>query len=388
VVAAPRLRPDEAEAIAARCYGITGTAQRLAAEHDDAFRLTAADGRSWLLKAGALPPNEAGLPPGEPSFQAAVLLHLAATAPGLPVQHIVPALDGRPETDVGGGRRARLTTWLDGTLLGTTAADAALRRDIGGTLARLNRALRGFRHPGADRTHHWDLRSLPALRPLLDELPPSGLLPSMSQALADGAVPAAWPDGRDGWLHAALAGVLDHFAANVAPRLARRPAQVIHADFHGENLLTAGGRVTGILDFGDALTVPVAMDVGIAACYQLGPGPGRLGAAAEVAAGYHAADPLTAADLALAADFLVARLAARIVISQWNALRSPDNAPYLLRRTPQAIAHLATLWPLPAADVACWFYDECGVWPRPAREDNAGAGSATGHPGDDNVDNA
>jgi hydroxylysine kinase len=378
VAAVPCLRPDEAEAIAARCYGVSGPAERQESEHDDAFRITAPDGTSWLLKAGALPPGEAGLPPGEPSFQAAVLLHLAAAAPELPVQRIVPALDGRPEIDLGGGRRARLTTWLDGTLLGTTATDPGLRREIGGTLARLNRALRDFRHPGANRTHRWDLRYLPALQPLLDELPPSGALPAMSQALADGAAaagPAADWSGRNRWLHTALSGVLDEFAVHVVPRLAGRPSQVIHADFHGENLLTAGGKVTGILDFGDALTGPVAMDVGIAACYQLGSAEDHLLAAAQVAAGYHAVDPLGPADLALASEFMVGRLAARIVISQWNALRNPDNAAYLLRRTPRAIAHLARLWPLPSEDVAARLYDECGVWPASAGE-AAGEGSA------------
>jgi Ser/Thr protein kinase RdoA (MazF antagonist) len=85
------------------------------------------------------------------------------------------------------------------------------------------------------------------------------------------------------------------------------------------------------------------MEVGVAACYQLGAGPGLLAPALEVVAAYHAADPLSAADLALAAEFIVARPAARIVVSQYNAMREPANRGYLLRRTPQAIEHLAAL---------------------------------------------
>ena len=133
----------------------------------------------------------------------------------------------------------------------------------------------------------------------------------------------------------------------VAPRLAGVATQVIHTDFHGENLLTDGARVTGILDFGDALTGPVAMDVGVAACYQLGVGgPGRrpAGARARPGGGLPRGRPAVGGGpVDLVAEFMVARVAARIILSQAHAARDPGNAGYLLRRTPAAIAHFAAL---------------------------------------------
>ena len=42
------------------------------------------------------------------------------------------------------------------------------------------------------------------------------------------------------------------------------------------------------------------------------------------------------------------RLAARIIVSQWNAARDPGNTDYLLRRTPQAIEHFGLLRAIPA----------------------------------------
>jgi Ser/Thr protein kinase RdoA (MazF antagonist) len=308
-----------ASEIALRHYGIVATAERLASEFDDTFRLAGDDGPGWLLKVGTEPGRPVALADGV-GFQTALLLHLAAVAPSLPVQRVVATLDGRPEVRFPGRRLARMTSWLDGRVLGAGAASPGLRRDVGGTLARLNVALRGFTHPGAGRTHRWDLQNLRALRPLLSELP-------------DG--------GRDG-----LAECLDRFDAVVRPRLAGMATQVIHTDFHGENLLTDGSRVTGILDFGDALTGPVAMDVGVAACYQLGgggPGSDLLGPALDVVAGYHAVDPLSGVERGLAAEFMVARVAARIILSQAHAARDPGNARYLLRRTPAAIAHFAGL---------------------------------------------
>jgi hydroxylysine kinase len=338
-MAVPRVSPDEAEEIALTHYAVRGRAQRFAAEHDDTFRLVAADGTSRLLKIGVVDARDAARP--DPvSFQTAILLHLAAAAPRLPVQRVATTRAGAPEVQVACGgtpRLVRLTTWLDGDLLGRGATTAALRRDLGATLARLSVALRGLRHPDARRTHEWDLQNFHRLRALLDELPGDGLLPEVRQALAPGQpVP-------DGGLRAALAECLDRFAVVVRPALAATPKQVIHSDFHGENLLTDGRRITGILDFGDALAGPVALDVGVAACYQLGTGPALLAPALDVVAGYHTVDPLGPADLDLAAEFLVARVAARIIVSQWNALREPANRGYLLRRTPQAISHFAAL---------------------------------------------
>jgi Ser/Thr protein kinase RdoA (MazF antagonist) len=335
--------------IALRHYGVVAAAERLASEFDDTFRLVGDDGSRWLLKVGAEPvaaepvaaepagaDTDAAASAGGAGFQTALLLHLAAVAPELPVQRVVPTLDGRPELRRS-GRLVRMTSWLDGRLLGAGESNAGLRRDIGGTLARLNLALRGFAHPGAGRTHRWDLQRFGALRPLLAELPETGRgLAESGRGLAE--------SGRGG-----LAECLDRFDAVVAPLLAGVATQVIHTDFHGENLLTDDVRVTGILDFGDALTGPVAMDVGVAACYQLGaagpdgPAEDLLAPALDVVRGYHAVDPLSRSDLDLVAEFMVARVAARIILSQAHAARDPGNARYLLRRTPAAVAHFATL---------------------------------------------
>ena len=249
-----------------------------------------------------------------------------------------------------------MTSWLDGDPLGGETVGHGLRTDIGATLARLSMALRGFSHPDARRTHWWDLQQLGRLRPLLGDLPPDGMLPEVREALGAGDVPAG--DGRGGrtgrrragraaggagGLRGALGDYLDRFDAVVRPRLARVPVQVIHTDFHGLNLLGDGKRITGILDFGDALTGPVAMDVAVAACYQLGSGADPLAPALERRRRVPRRRPARRADAELAAEFIVARVVARIIVSQWNALREPANRGYLLRRTPQAIEHYTAL---------------------------------------------
>ena len=103
------------------------------------------------------------------------------------------------------------------------------------------------------------------------------------------------------------------------------------------------------------------MDVGVAACYQLGTAPDPLTPALDLVSGYHAVEPLDAAALALAAEFAVARVAARIIVSQWNAMREPANRGYLLRRTPQAIEHLAALRLLTPDEITRSMRAACGA---------------------------
>ena len=74
---------------------------------------------------------------------------------------------------------------------------------------------------------------------------------------------------------------------------------------------------------------------------------------------HHAVDPLDGADLELAAEFIVARVVARIIVSQWNALREPANRGYLLRRTPQAIEHYTALRRVGTSEIAARLRAAC-----------------------------
>src|ERR1700722_20208854 len=108
----PAVSPDQAAEIALRHYGVVATAERLPSEFDDTFRLAGGDGSAWLLKISAEPDpggasgasaggaSAGGASAGGVGFQTALLLHLAAVAPGLPVKRVVAALDGRPEITV------------------------------------------------------------------------------------------------------------------------------------------------------------------------------------------------------------------------------------------------------------------------------------------------
>ena len=75
----------DATRLAASLYGLDAWARALPGEFDDNFRLTASDGRSFVLKA-MHPARERGLV----AMQCAALAHLEARAPQLPLPRVVP----------------------------------------------------------------------------------------------------------------------------------------------------------------------------------------------------------------------------------------------------------------------------------------------------------
>ena len=128
----------------------------------------------------------------------------------------------------------------------------------------------------------------------------------------------------------------------------------MHNDFSPDNALISadGRRVCGIIDFGDVTVTALVNDAAIAATYQLSDAADLLGPALDLIAGYHATTPLTAGELELLPDLILARIVARIVISEWRAERFPENSQYVLRNTPRAWEHLRRWLNIPAGQIA------------------------------------
>jgi hydroxylysine kinase len=347
----PVAAPEAGPAVRA-CFGLAGQLSRLPGEADDNFLLQvpgglgpaaaggqgsgvvppgadrAAGGRRYVVKVAHLRAD-----PAVVDVQVRVLRHIESAAAGLPVPRVVPAAGGQPWAMVADGplrgRLVHVLSYLDGRPLRSVTTDQALRRALGATLAELGRALRGFDDPLVHRPLLWDLAQLPQLRPLLAERPP----------------------GRRTSL---IAEQLSRLTAEVSPRLAAQRAQLVHNDFSPDNVLVSadGRRVSGIIDFGDVTVTALVNDVAIAATQQLSDDADLLAPALDLVCGYHATVPLTAAELGLLPDLILARIVARIVISEWRAERFPENRTYVLRNTPRAWEHLDRLLCIPAEQIA------------------------------------
>jgi Ser/Thr protein kinase RdoA (MazF antagonist) len=218
----------------------------------------------------------------------------------------------------------RVLTWVEGEPVANIGVSRSLRRDMGHTLARLGLALAEFDHPAASHDLLWDIRNAARLRP-------------MTGAISDGEM-----RGR-------VLAELDHFEAEVVPRLPLLRHQVVHNDFNHHNVVVRRSdpdRVSGVLDFGDMVRTALAADVAVAASYLAAAGENPVNHVAEFLAAYHRVVPLLAEEVDLMRDLIVARLVSSIAITSWRAERYPQNAGYILRNNGparRAMLHFAAL---------------------------------------------
>lgn len=323
---APAIAAAQAAALVNDHFDLSGSLTALVSERDQNFLLNSTSG-DFVVKF-----SNAAEDPQVTDFQTSALLHVADTAPDLPVQRVMLNRVGEPMTWVEGteGRRhcLRLLTYLDGRPLGKLdTTPAHLQHQLGVTLAQLGQALNGFTHPGSRAPLLWDLQHADRLLAVLEESPTDPL-------------------------QQICRSVLTRFRDELKPGLAPLPSQVIYNDLNPSNVLvTESGapRVCGVIDFGDITHSARVVDVAVAAAYQLSDGDDPLAGAAHVVAGYCSVAPLLGAELEVLFDLIILRLAITIAITHWRAALYPHNRDYILRNAHAAAARLTALHDLPAA---------------------------------------
>jgi 4-aminobutyrate aminotransferase-like enzyme/Ser/Thr protein kinase RdoA (MazF antagonist) len=165
-----------------------------------------------------------------------------------------------------------------------------LRRDLGKTIARMNKALALIDHPDAKRTHHWDLALADQHRSrisLIDSPQKRGIL--------------EW--------------VFHIYAAIARPLFVSLPHSLIHGDINDDNVLVAKDRIAGILDFGDCLYNPTICDLAIALAYHTLNEDNPLQAAATIISAYHKVRALSLDEMKVIFPLMCARLAVSVILS-------------------------------------------------------------------------
>jgi Ser/Thr protein kinase RdoA (MazF antagonist) len=311
----------------------------LTGERDRNYRIESArDGARFMLKISH--PAETAL---VADFQTQALLHIATHDFGLPVQRIVPALDGAPSfaCDPGDGlpRVVRLFTYLPGLPLPEAPRTPLQQQNLARMLARLDIALRDFDHPAGELPLPWDIQRADSVR---------GLLAHVADAERRRLAQAA----------------LDRFERDAKPVLHTLPVQPIHNDFNIYNVLVDPAdtdRIAAILDFGDMVRAPVIDDLAVAAAYQIGTGDDPLAGIVPFVAAYHAVRPLSAAEVGVLFTMITARLVMVVAISGWRAARYPENAAYLLRNNRLSWARLQACERVGAIAATAAFRRACGL---------------------------
>jgi len=319
----PRFSEEEAARIADEVFGVKGVARSLGSERDQTFLIEAATQEaSAVLKLSNAAEHADRL-----DMEALACLYAHAGDPDLPIAlpRLVPAADPRE----GGPSAYRATLAVEDRihylrmydrLPGTasvddwTLSDPAVRA-WGETAARLSRALRGFRHPAADRVMLWDVQHALLMRAFLP-------------AIADAHV------------RAAVGLVLDRYEAVVTPVWRQLRSQVLHGDLCSDNaLVDADGFITGIIDFGDMSHSATVIDAVSAAESLVNGRPEEdvFRTIRIVLDGFQAVLPLEPVELHIFGELVAARASANVAITAWRAQRFPEIAEFTTRQMDGAV---------------------------------------------------
>ena len=317
-------------------WGVDGAASKLGSERDDNFHIRAADGTEYLLKVSHPAEDRAVT-----ALQTACLLHLASSLPSLPVPRVVLTTHGFSEIVAAlpgqAPRTARLLSFLRGEPLHRARRTSEQRRQIGRTLAILDRGLATLDVPKPRFELIWDLARALQLRPLVAQI-----------------------DDRE--RRALAAAALDDFETVALPRSGRLRRQIIHNDFNPHNLLIDREDpdvITGIIDFGDIVEAPAIYDVAVAAAYQILEDVPPLQSISELLSGYDGVARLEDVELDLLFDLIRTRLVLAVAITGFRAEAHPENRAYILRNNPASWRALERLAQIGRDEATARFRQAC-----------------------------
>lgn len=275
-------------------WGIHADVTPLASERDQNWRVCVEGRPRFVLKIA----NRAD-PPGVTDLQQQMMTRLERV--GLPCPAVIPTRAGAATETVAGHR-----AWLIGYLPGVELAEIAepppaLWRDLGVLLGRAGVALDGFDHPAAHRPIQWDLNQA------------DPVIETHRHAVSDPA------------RRLLVDQCLTRFRDQALPRLPSLPCAVIHNDANDRNLLVEGDRVTGLIDFGDAVHSARVNDLAIACAYAMLDRREPWGVTAAILEGYRSVRSITQVEVDLLPVLIRTRLAMSVCISAHQTSLVPDN---------------------------------------------------------------
>ncbi|MGD8822643.1 MAG: aminotransferase class III-fold pyridoxal phosphate-dependent enzyme [Anaerolineales bacterium] len=282
-------------------YGLSGSIRLMGGENES-YLIELVDGEKYILK---FVPESYGRE--RIQLEQAAIEAVFESDIGVDLPRLVPDRSGDTvislQDDSGMPRLGRLMHFVSGEAWGAKApASDELLTALGDFVAHMVRALSPLDPPAAHWTHMWDLAEAGAHRSAI-----------------------ALIDARD--RRRLLTLQFERWAA-YAQDMATVPHGLIHGDLNDDNLLVTDGKLSGLLDFGDALYNPLICDLAIALTYALiyESDPWRAGA--QVVAGYHSVRPLSPTEVELLYPLICGRLAVSLVMSAKRRLIDPDRAAW------------------------------------------------------------
>ncbi len=300
---------EEVENLIHKYFGLSGKLKKLQGEVDFNFYLETEEGKSFTVKLSRPETKEEAI-----AFQAAIMKHLSKS--GFPVEFpaVIPAIDGAPYIHLGNGQFLRIQRWVPGRMLSeVNPRTNLLYRSWGQLCGNFSVHLANFDHPAAHRFYKWN---------------PSETLYSKKN--------------RQYFREPERLEIADYFwglfEALALPVLAKLRKSVNYNDAHEHNLLVnydfRDPKITGVIDFGDALYCETINELAIACAYAGMFCPDPVAAMAEVVQGYHSVFPITETELKVLFPLICARLMITVASAAYNKHQEPDNKYLLVSEKP------------------------------------------------------
>jgi len=293
----PSLSASTAAEWLARDWGFQMDVRALESERDQNW-MASVDGEPRLV----LKVANAGEDPAVLELQQVMLAR--ARAAGLPCPEVVHTRSCGSTASWDGN-----LGWVITALPGRKLADEPLPstdlwNHLGTVLGRLAIVLAEVEHPAAHRWLQWDVVNAEEVLATYR----SSIVGARRGEIAD--------------------AVLAQFRDLVVPVIDDLPRSLIHNDANDHNILVQGDRVSGLIDFGDALHTVTVNELAIACSYaMLGRAEPREVAQA-ITRGYEAQRELSQLEREVLPVLIRTRLAMSVSISAYQQTLEPDN-PYL-----------------------------------------------------------
>ncbi len=306
-------------------------------EEDYNFLLSDQEEKKYLVKISRPGSSEKFI-----NFQCAIVEYLDQEHFPLQISRIVDSEDGSKIVDLGAGIYLRLHYWVPGRMLESANPKSDnLLESWGQTAGLLSKHLQGFDHAEAHRFYKWNPSETLFSRKYLEYF----------QSDLEKEI------GNYFW---------SLFETEAKPFLGNLRCSVNYNDAHSHNLLInsdfVNPKITGVIDFGDAIYTQTINELAIACAYAGMNRPDPISAICSVVKGYHEVFQLEEKEIAVLFPMIAARLMITAASAAWNKFQEPENE-YLLISEKPAWDLLKKLYKISPAFIHYRFREVCGLEP-------------------------
>lgn len=309
----PEITPKQASQFAKEYYNLNAKASKLAGYVDENFLLTCppvgrktASEEQFLLKISSEENTQ------QLDFQIEILKHLSTKKHTISLPEVVSNSKGSSLTKLQNNKTARLLTWLPGRLwAAVNPKTESLRSSLGEAAGSLTIALQNFEHPAAHRNLDWDLAN------------------------------SAWTSKHINRFTGKQKEIVQYFQnrfEEIQTTYENLPKSIVHNDLNDYNILVSedlsNPKVSGFIDFGDAVFTQTVNDPAIALAYAIMELPDPLAAALEVMEGYNKHYKFSEKELECLYILVGMRLVTTVTNASLKKEEFPEDNYYVISEKP------------------------------------------------------